>query len=1446
MHGHVAPQIRSSSPLGRVSPDEDIRLSFLVRLDQKLLDQTLAQIYQSTSAAGRHYLSPEEFARKCGLAEKRRRLKDFAQAHGLSVDNGDEPHSLVIKVHGSASRVEKAFEVRLNRYRHVDGQVFHAHEAEPTIPAALAEHLGAVAGLSNARGIYHSRLRAHPSPIRSGSLVPGAGQALPQFTGTGPGGTLAPADIKSIYGLGSTALTGSGQTIALVELDGYSLNDIQAYRSRYGLSTPVTFVSVDGVSNFCNGVSCDLSTPDTDPDMGEVALDIELAMALAPGAAHILAYTSANSVQNNYDILAQIASENTAKVVSTSWGLDETDIGQAMLTAESVIFAQMAAQGQTFYAAAGDNGSYADRSTLSVSDPASQPYVTGVGGTTLSGTISSPAETVWDTSCVSPGTCEATGGGVSAFWGRPSWQSGVGTSATMRNVPDVALDSDPNTGYGIYVGGAWYLYGGTSAAAPLWASWTALLNEQLAVGGSPTVGFANPTFYSLGKGASYASVFNDVTSGSNGHYSAGAGYDNVTGWGSFKGTALINAFDIPIVAPSGFAAATLGTSSITWTWSSVPNATSYNVYDGIVQTAFLANVSATAYTRTGLSANNTYALSVKGDNAGGEGPGGVSVTTSTLANPIVGTPTITPSLTSLTVNFNPCPASPAASSCEGYILDVSVNAGFSSIVFHSTTTDRTVSQFVATGLSSNTTYYLRLATLNLTQGANFASLGKAATLQAIAAPGQASFTNISSSTVVFNWTRHGNPTNQPYEADCSTMSSFAPLTALQTGNDIFSSTFTSLLPNTTYYFRAYILGSPASTSTVSTLGVAPSLAAAPFSAVWTSSMSVQWSVGVDPSGSLFQAEISSDSGYSSVVSSRTRGVSASFTGLAANKAYYARVWTVGNGGALSATYLAVGSTSTLALPVSLLAQPFSGQGSSGFTGSFTAGNNSSGTQYLAQVSTDPAFSFVFQASVTLNTSAVFTGLASNTSYYLRAAAMNLSGGNTAFTAVLATATLPAPAAALSAVVSTVSVSTIRMAWSANGNPAPTLFLSKISPDAAFASGVLSSTTANTWADFSGLAANTTYYLRVQSLSLSPPNPDSSLADVGAGATLAVPPSAASSPFVSVSYASMTVHWVALPSSPQSASCEGYQVDLATSSDFGGVLYSSITSGSAATSAAVAGLSYGTTYYLRVGALNWNNASNVLAMGSSVTWSAVLSSATVLAGQALSLSLSPPYAAFTAVGLQAPPGVLPTGTAVTINASVVNLLPPPVSNEGIITSVGSSVGLTIAAGGLQPNGNATITMDYDPASLPAGKDPKTLVIMRYDDESSQWVLLPTSVDTTLHRLTALTNHFSTFAPFFVTPASALDSVQIFPIPWKIGSTDGRFNAGVLTFSNLPASASLKLYTITGELLWRGAADSTGVATWTGANDHGGKVASGTYLVVIEGGGQRLTRRVVVIR
>ena len=542
LHGHVPhAAVAHAQSLGRIASDENVRLALALPLRDLAGSRAfLARLYDPAAPEYGHYLTGNQFTERFGPTQQSYdAVLAFARARGLEI-TGTYPNRLLVDVSGPASAVESAFAVHLLRYRSAEGRVFRAPDSEPAIPAALAGRLSGVIGLADV-----TPARPHFQRLDTGqgnSLVP---RLRGNNVGTAPDGGLAPADIKTAYDLNRVPQTGAGRTLALYELDGYTLDDITQYETSYSLPTvPLTNILVGQADGSAGAGAI------------EVTLDIEMMAAVAPGATKILVYEGKNGTTDQVDTYNRIATDDIAKEVSTSWGLAEDLTDSTTLNTENAIFQQMAAQGQSLYAAAGDSGAYDGfdnnglHNVVTVDDPASQPFVTGVGGTKLSVTApggSYQSESAWgDPSELLPDGSNphgaGGGGGVSGFWSLPDYQSGIaGVSKVYRNVPDVSLDADPNTGYSIYYAtdGGFETVGGTSAAAPLWAAYTALVN-QVRVGQKQAVlGFPNLTLYPIGAGTNYAKGFHDVTTGTNLLYAAVSGYDNATGFGSFDGAGLL-------------------------------------------------------------------------------------------------------------------------------------------------------------------------------------------------------------------------------------------------------------------------------------------------------------------------------------------------------------------------------------------------------------------------------------------------------------------------------------------------------------------------------------------------------------------------------------------------------------------------------------------------------------------------------------------------------------------------------------------------------------------------------------------------------------------------------------------------------------------------------------------------------------------------------------------
>jgi kumamolisin len=485
----------NATDTGRVPSQQVLSVSLIVRRKNPL---------HLSELKGR-VLSREEFDRKYAASEADfKMLRLFASEYGLSVDESASSlarRTLVLR--GTVENLEKAFGVELHEYQRA-GNKFHGFTGTVSVPENHVGVVEAVLGLD-------ARFAAKPH-IRFLSVAQRATSI-----------SYTPLQVAALYSF-PAGVDGTGETIGLIELGGgYNTSDITTYFSGLNLTPPeVVSVSVDGGTN-------SPTTPDSAD--AEVALDIEVSGAIAPGA-KIAVYFAPNTDQGFIDAVTTAVHDttNSPSVISISWGGPESSWAQSSLAALNDACESAAALGVTITVAAGDSGSSDGASGNNVDFPASSPYVIGCGGTKLIGsgtTITS--EVVWNDG--SQGG--ATGGGVSDDFPLPTWQENIGvpaptTSTGGRGVPDVAGDASPETGYNILVDGTQEVVGGTSAVAPLWAGLIALINQQR---GTP-VGFANPALYAA------PSAFHDITSGNNGAFSAGPGWDACTGLGSPIGTAI--------------------------------------------------------------------------------------------------------------------------------------------------------------------------------------------------------------------------------------------------------------------------------------------------------------------------------------------------------------------------------------------------------------------------------------------------------------------------------------------------------------------------------------------------------------------------------------------------------------------------------------------------------------------------------------------------------------------------------------------------------------------------------------------------------------------------------------------------------------------------------------------------------------------------------------------
>jgi subtilase family serine protease len=530
LRGHVPAVVAGLTPTGRLPATNQLYLAIGLPLrNEAALGELLRQLYDPGSANFHKFLTPPEFTARFGPTEQDyQAVVKFAEANGLAVA-GTHPNRVVLDVEGSASNIEQAFQIALRTYRHpTEARDFFAPDIEPSVPTNLS--VVTVEGLSDyglPKPLLHKidPLKIHP------------------LGGSSPGGYYAGNDFRNAYAPGTT-LNGAGQSVGLLEFSSYYQADITSYENTIGLANNIP------LKNVVIGRSAP-STANND----EVALDIEMAIAMAPGLSQVIVYETKSSASS---ILSRMASDNLAKQMSSSW----TWSGGPSATIDN-IFKQMAAQGQSFFQASGDSDAYTGTQILDNTSQSTSPVdstnLTCVGGTTLTmngAGVSWSSETVWNwNNSGHPNV--GSGGGISTYYTIPYWQKNVSMAAnagstTWRNIPDVALTAD--NVFVDYNNGSSGDFGGTSCAAPLWAGFCALVNQQSVAASGTTVGFLNPALYAIANSANYNACFHDITTGNNignntaGLFNAVAGYDLCTGLGTPNGMNLINAL-APLASP---------------------------------------------------------------------------------------------------------------------------------------------------------------------------------------------------------------------------------------------------------------------------------------------------------------------------------------------------------------------------------------------------------------------------------------------------------------------------------------------------------------------------------------------------------------------------------------------------------------------------------------------------------------------------------------------------------------------------------------------------------------------------------------------------------------------------------------------------------------------------------------------------------------------------------
>ena len=497
--------------VGHLPAAQTMRLVLVLPLrNQAELENLLQELYDPSSLSYRQFLTVEEFTERFGpTPEEYDAVIHFAEANGLTVV-GTSRNRLNVDVSGSVEDIERALHVTMGVYQHpTENRTFYAPDREPT--PFLSVQLWHIAGLDNYSIPHPNIVRRNNSAEKSNAT-----------TGSGPSASFLGSDMRAAY-YGGTALTGSGQSVGLLEYLGTDLADLATYYKNIGQTNniPITLLSTDGSSKTC------LASQNCD-DL-EQTIDMTQALGMAPGLSSLVMYIGSTDA-SIFNAMATATPLNAQLSSSWTWGPSDP-------ATDDPYFTEFAAQGQNLFQAAGDSGAWNFESEIY---PADDVYVTSVGGTDLdTSSAGGPwsSETAWSDG----------GGGISPDgYAIPSWQTATASgcsacSKTYRNAPDVSA----NANFSFYVCAdqtacTANMWGGTSFAAPMWAGYLALVNQQAVANGSKPLGFINPALYTIGLSSNYDFDFHDITSGSDGH-SATTGYDLATGIGSPNGAALIAA-----------------------------------------------------------------------------------------------------------------------------------------------------------------------------------------------------------------------------------------------------------------------------------------------------------------------------------------------------------------------------------------------------------------------------------------------------------------------------------------------------------------------------------------------------------------------------------------------------------------------------------------------------------------------------------------------------------------------------------------------------------------------------------------------------------------------------------------------------------------------------------------------------------------------------------------
>lgn len=848
---------------------------------------------------------------------------------------------------------------------------------------------------------------------------------------------------------------------------------------------------------------------------------------------------------------------------------------------------------------------------------------------------------------------------------------------------------------------------------------------------------------------------------------------------------------------------------------------------GIILSSSVYDMTRSTLTVQNLEPNTTWYFRAASLNGNLDANYTGAPSTITLALPFSSNTTATlPGPRSLTVTFTPLPASPQAFSCEGYRFEgSSAPFGAGSIVHSSSTDLNQLNSLTLSELKPNTSYYLRLGTLTWNKAPHYTDLNVAKT----SLPGPLESVVLGSVWVTSAAVSFTSAGADSYVVEASTYQYFSWVFASSaTVNSDAAGLIVEGLPaNTVFNYRAgslysgttvYSNTTPSKKSTL-----APPLLNQLISGVFYSSVTVGWTLPAswppDFTGEKYLLETSTSADFQGVIfSSRSnmpQTAALSIAGLSPNASYYFRAGTLNWDNVPDFVYTP--STSTLAnAPTQQLPKP-SDLTPSAITFNWQTNSNPADTRYWAEFYHDSGFTSFLSSATTTLSSATFSDLYSNTTYYTRVTAVNRldrASPTVIFSPMATGAYDPASHYPLSDILD-IGVSSITINWKRGSNPPDiTYYLAKISSEAAFSGTVLSSVTASLTATFTGLVPNASYYLQVSALNLTnvPTDPPVSL-----GTALTLPttpylllPDKTFSGFLTDGF---SVNWEDNGNSSHTL----YTVQASTTSDFLIISTSVLVN---AKTCALSNLLTDTTYWVQIQAVGQSElTSHFVTAGSTKTLLYTQSPAVAFQDNTITLETS-----YGPISIFLPSGSIGSSTKMKLQPKI--SFAPPVSAVASLkaTNIGFEITYFPPTLLFKP---VTLTVSYRVSDLPPGTDHSKLILALYDETNEVWVPLPSVSDTAANRVIAQSWHLSIFQIMESNPAAGLAGVKIYPNPYRPSSA-----SDIVHFTNMPPYAKLKIYTFLGELVRDIKADANGMAAWAGENDSGQKAASGVYIALIQ--------------